>query len=234
MEEQEYKGFTIKIHQDEFAIDPREDFDHLGTMACWHARYNLGDPEPREQKPAHYLYDVLTGVDPEDEVARRWNENELDDYDFISAALDRLQENAVVLPLALLDHSGLWIRAGYSFAEDPGGWDTSRVGFIFVTHEKIKEEYGAVNDETLEKARKCLFAEVEEYSHYLEGAVYDYTVEDPDGETIDGCGGYYGDHEQSGLLDDAKKAIDFTIAEYEEERAQMTALETGADHVSLF
>lgn len=29
-------------------INPRVDYDHLGTMACWHQRYTLGDVQPKE------------------------------------------------------------------------------------------------------------------------------------------------------------------------------------------
>ena len=37
-----YKGFTIKIEQDDDSQNPRE-WDNLGTMVCWHNGYNLGD-----------------------------------------------------------------------------------------------------------------------------------------------------------------------------------------------
>ena len=30
------------------SINPRKDWDHLGTMFCWHNRYELGDHQPRE------------------------------------------------------------------------------------------------------------------------------------------------------------------------------------------
>jgi hypothetical protein len=32
-----------EIMQEEFPINPRESFDHLGTMICGHPNYNLGD-----------------------------------------------------------------------------------------------------------------------------------------------------------------------------------------------
>lgn len=38
----EYKGYTIKIAQDESPESPRE-WDNLGKMVCFHSRYNLGD-----------------------------------------------------------------------------------------------------------------------------------------------------------------------------------------------
>jgi hypothetical protein len=42
-QETEYRGFTIKIEQDTDAGDPRKEWDKLGTMVCFHSRYNLGD-----------------------------------------------------------------------------------------------------------------------------------------------------------------------------------------------
>ena len=47
----------------------------------------------------------------------------------------KLKEGAVaVLPLTLIDHSGLSIRVGRgAWAEDPGGWDSGTVGAIYLT-----------------------------------------------------------------------------------------------------
>lgn len=39
----EYKGYNITIGQDTDAFDPRQEYDHLGEMVCFHRRYNLGD-----------------------------------------------------------------------------------------------------------------------------------------------------------------------------------------------
>src|SRR4051812_34789279 len=42
MHSEEYKGLTIKIHQDDSAESPR-DWDNLGKLVCFHKRYLLGD-----------------------------------------------------------------------------------------------------------------------------------------------------------------------------------------------
>ena len=39
-------SIVVKIHRDESPQDPRDD-DNVGTMACWHDRYNLGDVQPK-------------------------------------------------------------------------------------------------------------------------------------------------------------------------------------------
>jgi hypothetical protein len=47
----EYKGCLIDIYPDDTPSNPR-DYDNLGTMVCFHRRYNLGDthdfPNPSE------------------------------------------------------------------------------------------------------------------------------------------------------------------------------------------
>lgn len=40
----QHKNFTIEIHQDSDPSNPRDD-DNLGTMACFHRRYTLGDKD---------------------------------------------------------------------------------------------------------------------------------------------------------------------------------------------
>jgi len=40
--EENYRGYDIEIHYDQYSESPRE-WDNLGTMICFHRRYNLGD-----------------------------------------------------------------------------------------------------------------------------------------------------------------------------------------------
>ena len=43
IEEQNYKGYNIKIYQDEDPLNPRTEWDNFGHMVCFHGRYTLGD-----------------------------------------------------------------------------------------------------------------------------------------------------------------------------------------------
>ena len=43
IEIQEYKGYIIEVFHDENPESPRN-FDNLGTMVCFHKKYQLGDP----------------------------------------------------------------------------------------------------------------------------------------------------------------------------------------------
>jgi hypothetical protein len=193
IEREEYKGFVIKVLQDDCPESPRE-WDNLGTMTCFHPRYNLGDK--------HYMV-----VDEMLEIVAR--------------------KDVLALPLALLDHSGLWMKVGYRWAEDPGGWDSSRVGFIYVTYEELRKEYGVKNvtKRVLIKAENTLRAEVEVYSSYLEGSVYGYEVVDKDGESIDSCWGYYGTEGYKEAFHQAMAIVDSLVDGELWKRSQMEQME---------
>lgn len=174
MDEENYKGYDIWLEPDEDAESPRE-WDNLGVMACFHRRYSLGDKNH--------------GIDHE--MFSGWAEME--------AYLRREKGAVLVLPLALLDHSGLrmWVGSGPS-PFDPGGWDSGRIGLIYVTRAKLLAEYGGkrVSKGKLAKAEKVLRSEVEAYDNWLSGGYVGYVVE-KDGAHIDSCWG----------IDDAKYAL---------------------------
>jgi hypothetical protein len=162
----EVEGYTVKIYQDEDPMNPREN-DNLCVMVCEHRNYELGDRKATET---------------ELEAVRRGGFKLLERY-------LRIKEGAVCLvPLSLLDHSGLhmWTGGG-SHWSDSQGWDSGTVGFAYVTKARA-EELGA----PLELAERQLEGEVGEYDQYLRGDVYGYVVEDEDGEHVDSCWGFFG------------------------------------------
>ena len=76
----EYKGHTIKIHQDECGYSPREN-DNICEFHCSHRNYNLGDKG----------FNYRTGKE------------------CCEAALERKHNGDIMLPLYLYDHSGITI-----------------------------------------------------------------------------------------------------------------------------
>lgn len=159
-------GFTASIYQDFDAPDPRKDFDHVGTMVCWHRREMLGDEQfsdfaPRTPK----------------------------DLETLERYVRITRHAAVFIWLGLYDHSGLHMYAGGgSHAFDSAGWDSGTVGFIYCTREQVQKEWNG----DLDAARKCLLAEIEEYDQYLTGEVYYFEITSPSGDVLDGCGGCFG------------------------------------------
>lgn len=138
------------------------EWSNLGKMICSHRRYTLGDEQ----------------FDP-------------DDYEGWKDLEKHLYENegaGIVLPLGLYDHSGLSMYIGDSHDR----WDGGQVGFIYATNEQLEKEYGVIGCEELEKVKKVLEGEVEEYTKYLNGEVYGFVVKNPATEEIvDSCWGYF-------------------------------------------
>lgn len=174
--EEVYKGFTIKIVPDEINESPRV-WDNLGTMVCFHKRYDLGDKTS-------------------------YDESDFNSWDELK---DHLNDHGarIILPLGLYDHSGITMYIGNSHDR----WDGGQVGFIYVTAEKIREWYQVkkITKAVLAKAEAGLRSEVETYDKYLTGDVVGYEVEDADGEQIDSCYGYYSQDdaiaEAKGIID---------------------------------
>lgn len=170
----------LKVVQDSCGDSPRE-WDNLGTMVCFHNRYDLGDKHS-------YDADDYSG----------WEEMK-------KAILEEEGRGTVILPLYLYDHSGVTMRTS------PFGcrWDSGQVGFILTNKKTIIGEFGGkiVTKKLRERVEGILEGEVETYSQYLEGEVYGFQIVDEDDEVVDSCYGFYGtDFATNGMLDyiDAK------------------------------
>lgn len=107
--------------------------------------------------------------------------------DFIEQAK---REKWIYLPVFMYEHSGISLSSG-SFG-DP--WDSGQVGFIYVTREKMKEEYEKhfKPRSWAGRARKLLRVEIHTWDQYVTGDVYGYVIENEDGDHDDSCWGFYG------------------------------------------
>lgn len=183
-------GFCAKLYQDEDPMNPRKD-DALGIMVHWHRNYDLGDREATEIE-----LDALS----------RGGWKLLERY------LRMTEKGFNVIPIGLLDHSGLHVYAkGGSHWSDSAGWDSGTVGFIYTTLEKIVE-FGVSPDNVDQQ----LLAEIETYDQYLRGDVYGYVVEDAEGTDHDSCWGFYG---WGYALEEAKAALESSVS-YEHKQVQ--------------
>ena len=184
----DYKGMLIEVHQDELDESPRE-WDNLGTMVCFHGRYELGD----------------TGHGYDHDDYSSWNE--------LAEDIQRREDVAVILPLYLYDHSGLRMKVGSFNGLLPQGhaeFDSGQVGWIYITKQQIRKKYGAkrVTLQRIERVERLLRGEVNTYDQYLSGQIYGYVALDPGtGDTIDSCWGFYGDPGDD-MLPEARSAID--------------------------
>jgi len=129
-----------------------------------------------------------------------------------------LEDDIVCLPLWLYDHSGITMSCGarrYPYS-DP--WDSSAVGWIIVTKEKMFKE-GFSEEEWQKRADLILRNEVKEYDDYLTGDIYGYQLltrrwwndsEDDNWEELDTCFGFHGnDIMKNGIFDQIPGDIGF-------------------------
>jgi hypothetical protein len=188
MEKNLYKEIKLKedhilqIFQDTWGESPRE-WSNLGTMAIFHRRYNFGDE-----------------VDFKSDDFNNWSEM----GEYINKDLDA----AVCIPIYMYDHSGITINCdGFACP-----WDSGQVGYIYVSKQKLKDEYGVkrISSVMLERAEKALRREVHVMDQYITGDVYGFQVIkrylNTDGEIqediIDSCSGFYGDNfKENGMME---------------------------------
>ena len=171
----ENEKYKLEIFDDLNPCSPRE-FDNLGTMVCFHRKYNLGDET--ELKSSDFS---------------SWEE--LESYLY-------KEENALIaIPVFMYDHSGLWINTtGFSCP-----WDSGQVGYIYISKEKVRREYSCkrISKKLKEMIREMLCSEVDLYNDYLCGNVYGFTLTDRENaEEIDSSCGFYGtDYIENGIFD---------------------------------
>lgn len=186
--------YRIEIHHDDIrGGDSPRDWCNLGTMACAHRRYNLGDeqvdPDTFLRDLASEFFDVDAYDAASDEAKARFDEK----------VAQIIEANYIMLPLYLYDHSGITMNtSGFS-----DHWDSGHVGFIYVSRKKVREEYGwkRITKKRREQIESYLRNEVAVYDAYLRGAVYGYQIDlvewDEDGDVIeeiehvDSCWGFY-------------------------------------------
>ena len=138
--------YDIQEEIQETLDNPRE-CDNLGSMVCYHRRYNLGDKD--EYLPGHY----------KPNSGDFWGWGEMRQY------FEKVHDLAVCLPIYMIDHSGIAV----STKPFSCPWDSGRIGFIFVSKEKLRKEYGVkrITASLVDKATRILEAEVQEYNQYL-------------------------------------------------------------------
>ena len=177
IEEFEQDGLVVKIYSDESPESPRE-WDNLGHMICRHRRYNLGDEQFKRGDSFPSLQD-----------AEEW--------------LVKERAARIVLQLWTYEHGQITITARPGVADNypDRQWDVSTVGFIYITADDIRQEFGVKRISRKLEARvaELLKGEVDVYDQYLQGDVWGYVIEEPpeeeDGEPgkeLDSCWGYYG------------------------------------------
>lgn len=208
------RKLRLVIEQDQFPEDPRS-WDNLGTMLCCNRNYQLGDCNSNKETEEQ-LAEICHKYGKSDE--------EIDEMTFFEEVQFILNQDDVCgLPLYITDHSGISMQT-YRF----DAWDSSFVGLIFVEKDFYLAQMCLKDEEGWkEKAKETLKSEIEIYSDFLEGNVYQWTLYEPvvvirqsmdgkelsrkideEGEVVDSMGGFY-----APTLGDVEEYFNFEIAE---------------------
>lgn len=97
--------------------------------------------------------------------------------------------NNIALPVYAYIHSGIVLNTtGFSCP-----WDSGQSGVIYVSKEKIRNEFKVkrISPALKEKVINILRAEVDIYSQYTSGEVYGYRIVDEHGDVVDSCYGFF-------------------------------------------
>lgn len=124
----------------------------------------------------------------------------------------------IKLPIYMYDHSGVTI----STKPFSCPWDSGKLGYIWVTKEKARKEYGRLTKRVIEQINKNLVAEVAVYEKYLSGSVLYYSIEDANGEIVDSCYGFFDDEDY--VLSEATGIVDNRIEEENQNEKECAAI----------
>ena len=215
METTTYRGFNINILQDEDPINPRTEQDHLGTMVCWHNRYDLGDKH---------------NFDTEEDF-KEWAEGQ-DLFIFPLYLYDHSGITISTRPFHCSWDSGQvgWIyMTKEKFRKECTRPGKPEADGICHTWYPIKH----ITRKDRERAMNILQEEVDVYDLYLTGQVYGYQVEPVEANKgincNESCWGFYGDVGVKDAVDVAKRDIDHEIKKYKQTVTARVALEKEAN-----
>lgn len=166
-----------------------EEFEHKGLKIEIHKDDDPVDPREGDNLGTMICFHPRYRLGDDN---REYSKNEL---------LDIVQQDGVIaLPLFLYDHGGITM----STREFSCPWDSGQVGFIFVTPDRIQEEFGKIDAETLGKAKNILEAEVETYDQYLTGEVFGFVIKNDEDIQVDSCWGIF---DKKYCIEEAKHSI---------------------------
>jgi hypothetical protein len=130
--------------------------------------------------------------------------------DFINEGSDIIKKHfdaVLVKPVHVYKHSGTNISTndGYPYNDR---WDSGTIGFVIITKQDLREEYNwklitqKRLDSVIDNINNVMDSEIDTLSDYIGGNVYEFSIQDENGDTEESCGGFYGDDlKTNGILD---------------------------------
>lgn len=158
----------LVISYDNDTESPRN-WSNLGYFFTMHSRYCSPDSQDNS------LYRIILDTE--------WSANNSESH--MQLIKKEAKEQGInikaIYPVYCYDHSSIAYHRGTSH-----GWDISNCGFYIVTDETAKE-FGAKRKDY----EKVIDQELETYTKWTNGEVYQFILRDEQGNVVDACGGFY-------------------------------------------
>ena len=183
-------GKTLNIIQDSHCENPRS-WDNLSKMIFFNKKKSIGDK-----------HDINFPFDFE---SRQYFIERGGEY------VKKITNSSICLPVHYYEHGGCGISLSYEYPYNCR-WDSCTIGFVIVTKEDIRKEYGVkrISQKILGRVMKVVEGETETLNQYISGEVYGFEVKNEDGKIEDSCWGFYGVDE---CFNEAKSIVEYYMKE---------------------
>lgn len=192
---EKYKGCVVEICPDgEISESPNEWGDDNLFLVHYHRDFEVKRDEIITQNEVGAL---ITGDLERFDDGNGYFKNEMKE----------IKKKYYWFPVDAYIHSGICLSlAGGFHGRLPQGherFDVSSVGLILASKKEFK---------TKAKAEKGARGLLDTWNDYLSGNIYGFMTRDEKNDyTIDSCCGFYGDYENSGILEEARGSIDHYV-----------------------
>ena len=187
-------GDTLLLVNDEFPLNPMEDWDMLMKYYTWENRYIPMQKGASEFSSPEAWYDSIMGEDAFYKQKEKSQENNRSAVGFAYDLCANLDKKGIyALPILKYEHD----LVKYYIGDSVDRWDGGVVGFAWRDKKELCKEYGVkklsqkLKTETIEKVVE---SELKAYTNFANGEVYGFELYSrEDGEdVIDSCYGFIG------------------------------------------
>lgn len=190
----EATGLIGEVSYDEFSADfnPRENYDNAWTILTAHRnRIAIDEELPNE------CWADCPDCEPED--------SDCDNPECYFGQIDNLElwlrqdyDAYLIVPVYAYEHGLIQYQASTGGNPYSCEWDSGQIGVAVMDRKTLEHEWPeqtTIEGETFDRvqmALKCLDGELIDYTDWANGHVYQWTVEDANGEILESCGGIFG------------------------------------------
>lgn len=209
-------GDTLLLVNDEYPLNPMEDWDMLMNYYTWENRYISMQKRANQFSDEEDWYDSVMGEGAYLRQAKKSKENNRSVVGFAYDLCANLDKKGIyVLPILKYEHS----LVRYYIGDSVDRWDGGVVGFAWRDKKELCKEYGVkklsqkLKAETIEKVVE---SELRAYTNFANGEAYGFELysrengEDP----IDSCYGFFGYDSTDELFKDVLEYIPSSHKEF--------------------